>query len=390
MKDCVQNATLTLWLSGHIDSSNAPATEAEIMSRREATPHEAMVLDFKDVNYISSAGLRIVLRLRKLEPQLRLVNVSSEVYEVLEMTGFTEMMPVEKAYREVSIEGCEVIGQGANGTVYRIDKDTAVKVYKNTDCLPDVQRERELARKAFVMGIPTAIPYDVVRVNDRYGSVFELLNSQSFSKLIRLNPENMDHYVDLYVDVMRKMHSTHVKSGDMPSAKEITRGYVEYVLDALPAEQGRKLMDMVMSVPDMDTLVHGDYHTNNIVIQNGEVLIIDMDTLCVGHPIFELGPMYMAYVGFGELDHSVTEDFLHLPYEKTVQFWQKTLRRYLNTDDEAFVRAVEDKVKVLNYMRILRHTLRRDGTKTPQGRAKIELCMNQLNELIPRVDSLSF
>lgn len=132
-------------------------------------------------------GLRIVLRLRKLEPELRLVEASAEVYEIFDMTGFTEMMPVEKAYRSISIEGCEAIGRGANGTVYRIDKDTVVKVYNNPDCLDDVQRERELARKAFVLGIPTAIPYDVVRVGDKYGSVFELLNSKSFSKLIAAN-----------------------------------------------------------------------------------------------------------------------------------------------------------------------------------------------------------
>ena len=100
----------------------------------------------------------MVLRLRKLENEFRLVNVSAEVYEILEMTGFTEMMPVEKARRSISVEGCEAIGRGANGIVYRIDKDTVVKVYQSADCLPDVQRERELARKAFVLGIPTAIP----------------------------------------------------------------------------------------------------------------------------------------------------------------------------------------------------------------------------------------
>ena len=128
------------------------------------------------------------------------------VYEILDITGFTELLPVERAYRSVSVEGCEAIGQGANGVVYRLDKDTAVKVYRNPDSLPDVRRERELARKAFVLGIPTAIPYDVVRVNGSYGSVFELLNSRSFSKLIAAEPENIDKYVGLYVELMRKMH----------------------------------------------------------------------------------------------------------------------------------------------------------------------------------------
>ena len=106
----------------------------------------------------------MILRLRKQEPELAIVNASPEVYEIFEMTGFTEMMPVSRAYRRVSVDGCEVIGQGANGKVYRLDPETIIKVYLNPNSLPDIHRERELARKAFVLGIPTAIPYDVVKV----------------------------------------------------------------------------------------------------------------------------------------------------------------------------------------------------------------------------------
>lgn len=142
------------------------------------------MFDLENLEYISSAGLRVLLRVRKAEPTLRLVNVSPDVYEILDMTGFAEIIPTEKAYRRLSVDGCEVIGRGANGEVYRLDNDTIIKVYLNPDSLPDIQRERELARKAFVLDIPTAIPYDVVKVGSSYGSVFELLNAQSFAKLI--------------------------------------------------------------------------------------------------------------------------------------------------------------------------------------------------------------
>src|SRR5574344_746926 len=126
------------------------------------------------------------------------------------MTRFSELIHVEKAYRVISIEGCEIIGQGANGKVYRLDPDTIIKVYLNPDSLPDIHRERELARRAFVLGIPTAIPYDVVKVGDGYGSVFELLNAKSFAKLIKAEPENLHKYVEMYIDLMKKIHSTTV------------------------------------------------------------------------------------------------------------------------------------------------------------------------------------
>ena len=69
-----------------------------------------------------------------------------------------------------------MIGQGANGKVHRIDRDTIVKVYLNPDALPKIHRERELARAAFLAGVHTAIPYDVVRIEGGgYGSVLESL-----------------------------------------------------------------------------------------------------------------------------------------------------------------------------------------------------------------------
>ena len=178
-----------------------------------------MVLDAEKLEYISSAGLRVILRLRKQEPELAIVNASPEVYEIFEMTGFTEMMPVSRAYRRVSVDGCEVIGQGANGKVYRLDPETIIKVYLNPNSLPDIHWERELARKAFVLGIPTAIPYDVVKVGDGYGSVFELLNAKSFGSLIAEHPEEMDKYVKMYVDLLKKIHGTKVHPEDLRDMK---------------------------------------------------------------------------------------------------------------------------------------------------------------------------
>ncbi len=164
MVSALSGDALTLALSGHIDSSNAAAVEAGITQAVQRYAHKCLTLDMSALEYISSAGLRIILRLLKREPALSLSELSSKVYEIFDMTGFTELLPIRKAYRRVSIAGCEAIGRGANGTVYRIDRDTVVKVYNAPDCLPDVQRERELARKASVLGIPTAIPYDVGRV----------------------------------------------------------------------------------------------------------------------------------------------------------------------------------------------------------------------------------
>lgn len=386
----VENGILTIFASGRIDSTNAPAVEAQIEEQRSANPHTGIVLDIDALEYISSAGLRVILRLRKSEPSLKVENASSDVFEVFEITGFSEMIPITKAYRKISVEGCEVIGQGANGKVYRIDPDTIVKVYMNSDALPDIHRERELARRAFVLGIPTAIPYDVVRVGETYGSVFELLNAQSFAKIIAKEPERLDEIVALYVDLMKKIHSTLVKPEDMPDMREVAIDWAKFLLDYLPADKGQKLVSMVEAVPVDYHMMHGDYHLKNVMMQNGEVLLIDMDTLCHGHPVFELASVFNAYIGYGEIDHSVSQSFMGIPHETAVKVWEKTLALYLGTDDEARINEVADKAMIVGYTRIIRRAIRRHALDTEGGKAQIEFYKERLISLLDRNDTLLY
>ena len=249
---------MTIELNGRIDSGNAARIEQEILKQLESGDASCVILDAKELDYISSAGLRVILRLKKTYPDVRIRDVSSEVYEILDMTGFTEMMPVEKAYRTVSVEGCEEIGRGANGAIYRIDQDNVVKVYINADALEDIQHEREVAKLALILGIPTAISYDVVKVGDSYGSVFELLNASSFSRILATEPEKMDWCVKEYVHLLKTIHATLVPEGKLPDMKQTVRGWAAFMRDYLPEELGKKLVAMVDAVPHSDYMIHGD------------------------------------------------------------------------------------------------------------------------------------
>ena len=379
---------LTIGLKGHIDSTNADKVEAEITEVRNENEGKNIIIDAKDLEYISSAGLRIILRLKKVCPDLKIVNVNSEVYEVFDITGFTEMLPVEKAYREVSVDGCEVIGQGANGKVYRIDPDTIVKMYINPDSLEEIQKERELARTALILGIPTAIPYDVVKIGDSYGSVFELLNATSFAKIIINDPSKLDEVVAMSVDLLKKIHSTEVKPGVMPDEKAIVLDWASFMKDYLPEEDGKKLYDLVDAVPEDNHMLHGDYHLKNVMLQNGEVLLIDMDTLCVGNPIFEFGSIFNAYQGYSEFDHENIKNFLGITYEQGKEFWEKTLKLYFDNKTDEQIKEIEDKAKLLGFTRIVRRSIRRGGLEDPVEKAHIDEYIKRISELLTRIDTL--
>lgn len=380
---------ITISLQKRIDSTNAAQAEAELLKKIHGQ-NEEVVLDAEQLEYISSAGLRVILRLKKTCANLKIVNVCPEVYDIFEMTGFTEMMDVSRAYRTVSVEGCEEIGRGANGTIYRIDKDNVVKVYNNADALADIQHEREVAKLALILGIPTAISYDVVKVNGSYGSVFELLNAASFSNIIEKEPEKLDWCVEEYVKMLKIIHGTVVPEGKLPDIKETVLGWAKFVEEYLPEESGKKLFSLVEAVPKDNHMIHGDYHTKNLMLQNDEVLCIDMDTLSVGHPIFELASIFNAFIGFSELNHEHILKFQGFSFETSLAFWHKFLVSYLGTEDEKKLKEVENKARIIGYTRLIRRSIRRGGLETEEGKKEIAFWKENLISLLAETDTLLF
>ena len=384
----VDKDILYIALEGRIDASNATAAGESIFAIRDENKGKHVVIDAETLEYISSAGLRVILKLRKEEPQLAIINVSAEVYDVFDMTGFTDMVTVEKAYPKMSVEGCEFIAKGANGAVYRYDDETIVKTYFAKDALPEIKQERENARRAFVLGINTAIPYGIVRVGENYGTVTELLNATSVTKLIRKSPDDLTQAATHYINMLKSIHAIEVKDGEVPDMKETALAWVEFVAPHLPEAQAGKLQALVTAIPKQNTLMHGDYHTNNIMVQNGEPLLIDMDTLCMGHPVFELGSMFNAFIGFSELNPATTMDFFGYSYEVARKFWDLSLRMYLGTEDDAKCQSVAEKAMVIGYVRMLRRALRRPNEA--ESPAKIARCKEMLGMLLNKLDSLTF
>jgi anti-anti-sigma factor len=97
-------------LSGRVDSSNAGNVEKDIFAEYEKEGE--LSIDAGELCYISSAGLRVLLKLCQKQKHVEVMNVSPEVYDILEVTGFTDLLDVKKKLREVSVENCALIGKG--------------------------------------------------------------------------------------------------------------------------------------------------------------------------------------------------------------------------------------------------------------------------------------
>ena len=358
MKTAMENNTCLIFFEGEINAHNVPDLQAELDEILSAHAGEVIVFDAKELTYISSAGLRLLLGVQKKLGENKLVirNVSKEVYDIFEMTKFTELMQVEKALREIDVQGAQVVGKGRSSTVYRIGDETIVKLYAAGVPLAKIRQEMDLAKKAFVIGIPTAISYDLVRAADgSYGVVFEMLdNADTVGRTITAHPEQFDDIMEKFVAVYKTMHATEIEAmGGFASLKATWNKWAEGMeaAGAFTQEETGLLKAMIGAIPDRSTMVHCDFHAGNVMYQQGEIVVIDMADIGYGHPIFDLagGSFHARYSG------STTRQKVHgMSQEYMLKFWDKLLSLYFEVEDKQRLAEINE---MCSYFGLLRGAL---------------------------------
>ncbi|MBR4846004.1 MAG: STAS domain-containing protein, partial [Bacteroidaceae bacterium] len=274
----LDNDVLFVSLEGRLDTEAAVKFEVELAEVCKANAHGALTIDAAELEYVASSGLRTILKLAKTEKNFKIVNVSSSVYSVFEMTGFARIINISKALRKIDLEQCEKIGFGGNGAVYRISEDEIVKVNYNPATDAELDSELTKAKEAFLLGVPTAISFDLVDCGEgRRGVVYETIKSKSLGETIQSNPELMEELTDKYIAQLNLLHSIHTENPVFGNMKDNYRMQVENASKFLTEEEGKMLEMVLDALPEGDILVHGDAHTKNVMIQNGEMLWIDME-----------------------------------------------------------------------------------------------------------------
>lgn len=90
------NTGLIIFIAGRIDTTTAPEAETKIKSLIDGV--SSLTLDFSKVDYVSSAGLRVLLSVQKImnkQGEMKLVHVNESVYEIFEVTGFSDILTIE-------------------------------------------------------------------------------------------------------------------------------------------------------------------------------------------------------------------------------------------------------------------------------------------------------
>ena len=110
-----------------MDSANIDSVQAQIAEYAASVPVKNMTFDLSDLEYISSAGLRLILMLRKKYQKLKIINANENVYNVFYITGLTDFLLIDEPAKVSAVPNVEM--GSLNDTAWDFEYKSAVDMF---------------------------------------------------------------------------------------------------------------------------------------------------------------------------------------------------------------------------------------------------------------------
>lgn len=257
-------------------------------------------------------------------------------------------------YKFVSIEGCKLIGHGKHGKTYQLNEEQIIKVYIDDSSLDIIEREYALSKKAFVLGVPTAITFGTVKTEMGYGIIYESAGIMPLGLYIQEHPDKLEECAEKFADALITLNSIHSEDYTFNSVQD---WYIEHINSISRKYLSQKDIDclirIIKAIPVKTNFLHTDYHTQNVMINDQqENLVIDMADVGYGNPLFDIGSTYMTMNKMPRTNKKQSMDVSGLSPENSLKVWDIVIRKYLKTDDPQKIKEFEKKCEFFSNVRM--------------------------------------
>jgi uncharacterized protein (TIGR02172 family) len=191
----------------------------------------------------------------------------------------------------ISVEIGKVIGKCRTADVFEYGDNAIVKIFKPEFSNSQADKEQNLHTIVQNFGLPVPKLYDVIAYEGRKGLVYQKINGVTMLNLINENPNRMPEYA-------KDMASLHIDIGLCKidcEMESINKKYASWInnIDIFTDDEKKVINGYLDGLEEKDKLCHGDFHPDNILVDNGKYYIIDWLTATKGSFCADVMRSYM-------------------------------------------------------------------------------------------------
>ena len=287
-------------------------------------------LDFDAVTDVNFAALRGLLRCHQNGTHFFIINVNDTVAEKFEDSGVGYVLNFCRKPKPLDLSRYSGFGAGFLSSAYNSnDGDSMLKVYNQRVPKRLVAQEKNVARAALLMGIPTPLVGTLYEEGELTAVDFErIADKVSISRAISNNPERMEEFSIRFAKICKKLHSTECNT---TLFNDRTIYFRQAVINdhELTDDEKSKALAFLNSVPHATTCLHGDLQLSNVIMTPEGDMFIDMGDFGYGNPLLDVGMMYFQAKANSE---KIIMNLFHIHKEQMEQVWDIFAREYFGAD----------------------------------------------------------
>ncbi|QVK17009.1 phosphotransferase [Mycoplasmatota bacterium] len=183
-----------------------------------------------------------------------------------------------------------LIGKGRTAEVYTHDDDKILKLFFDWVPTDNITYEAEIGKEINEAGISSPCVYEIIDKNKRKGIIYDRIDGKTILEILENKPWKAAFYGRKMARIHHKIHQ-HVLNG-LPFqtekfTKEINRN------TQLSDDKKQKVLDYLKTLPNNLSVCHGDFHPDNIMVQNGDFITIDWSNAYLGNKLSDVVRTYL-------------------------------------------------------------------------------------------------
>ena len=296
--------------------------------------------------------------------------------------------------RAMDTDGLKCLGLPGWGP-WRLGDDLLLRTSRRERPLATLAQAQEVFdvyRAARLAGAPTPDALEIVKVADGYGVIVEYVTGLGLGTHFVFGSFSIDEIGCAVGELTRTLHTATIDSGIDWAAKFACLAYE--IAPLFPNQLGARLVSLVNKMPASDTLLHGDLHMGNIVVCDGKLCIIDMETVGFGHPAFDLAIMHSVLMNAS----NYLPQQIHLPPDRCKQMakhlWNTILRSYFEDADPLYIAQIDKRLMILSEVYTLGYSLdikaKKSESLSESQKERLATSIRLMQELLPQLDRLDF